>query len=217
MIDRRRFLLNLGLGGAATLGVACTGYSTASLSPAPPDDRGFAQPPPGKQPNLEAWRDALTRARRRAIARLHEYRTAGRFPRNHRVLGHIPTFVDEHGTACAVGFLMQRSGHDELVEEIVRTDNHVYIEHITEGPALDWIRFSGLTQEECAVIQPSYDWERPMPVPMPPRELDRERLRTHFASVEQQLLRDSETSLDTALALLEPRIRNGAPIDRVVR
>jgi hypothetical protein len=208
MIDRRRFFHYLGL-GAASLGalpLAAAG--------------GFAKPPPGKpgKPTLADWRRALAAARSREISRLSAYREAGRFPRNHRILGRIPTFVDDRGTPCAVGFLMQRSGHRALVKAIARDDNNVYIENITEGPALDWIQLSGLTQDECARIQPSYDWERPRPGPRPvPVPNERERLIAHFTAVENELHDATDASLDAALEVLAPRIRRGLSLARVVR
>jgi hypothetical protein len=195
---RRNFLASFGL-GAAAVGVA-------AAAPRKP----FAKPPTSK--TLDAWRNALAAARLREIARLASYRDAGWFPRNHRVLGSIPTFIDPNGAACAVGYLMQQSGHAALAADIARTDNHVYIEKITDGPALEWILHSGLTQEECAFIQPSYNWD-PRPMPEPDQS---ERLRQHFATVERQLLRDSEASLDRTVERLDAHIRAGETVDRVV-
>ncbi|MEJ7598692.1 MAG: hypothetical protein WKG01_12350 [Kofleriaceae bacterium] len=198
---------------------ACGG--TQRLS-APPTGGGFASPPPGMPPSdLDAWRAALGAARERAIGRLRVYREAGKFPRNHRVLGTTPTFVDEHGTPCAVGYLMVRSGHQALVASIARADNNVYVERIVEGPALAWILRSGLTQDECALIQPSYDWERP-PRPIEPFVPDdpapaHDRLVAHFTALDHQLVDATEVSLDAALARLEPEIARGASIVQVVQ
>jgi hypothetical protein len=206
MIDRRRFFHYLGLGAAS---LAAQPLASAG---------GFAKPPPGKpgKATLADWRRALAAARKREISRLAAYREAGRFPRNHRILGRTPTFVDDRGTPCAVGFLMQGSGHRDLVKSIARDDNNVYIENIEDGPALDWIQLSGLTQDECARIQPSYPWERPRPRPIPvPSE--RERLIAHFNAVENELHDATDSSLDAALEVLSPRIRRGLSISRVVR
>lgn len=203
-MNRRSFLGSL---GAAALG-GCAGALDRTDQPA-----HFAATPPDKPIDLDRWHDALATARLHEIGWLREYRERGVFPRNHRVLGRTPTFIDEAGRACAVGYLMQRSGYRDLASTIARTDNHVYVEHIERGPALDWILFSGLTQDECATIQPSYGF---MQRPHDPTERERETLRTHFANVEAQLLRDTKSSLHTALALLEPRIEAGASIDRVI-
>ena len=226
-MDRRLFLSGLGL---TALSACATRGSDAEAAPPPfakpPDDK----PTPARPLDLDRWRDGLAAARLREITRLREYRIAGRFPKNHRILGKIPTFIDERGSACAVGYLMQRSGHTDLAATIAKTDNHVYIEKLGDGPALDWILFSGLTQAECAMIQPSYNW-RPgkpgwpqdppieSPRPIRPIEPDTEQaqLRTHFTAVEQRLLGDTETSLDSMLGLLDRRIRRGASINQIVR
>lgn len=111
---------------------------------------------------------------------------------------------------------MQQSGHTALASQIAKADNHVYIERIKEGPALEWILLSGLTQEECTVIQPSYNWERPGP-PLPIQPTEPAQLRQHFAAVHETLLSATKASLETAVKRLEPLIANGATIDRVAR
>ncbi len=110
-------------------------------------------------------------ARRTAIGWLEEYRAAGRFPHNHvHPEGRVPVFVDPHGTPCAVGHLMLRSGEHELVEEIVRTDNLVRVPELAGDERLDaWLDEHGLTLAEAARIQPGYD---PQPIPMVHVEYD---------------------------------------------
>jgi hypothetical protein len=203
-MQRRAFLASLGV-TAATAGVASA--------------KSFSKPP--TSPALDRWRQTLAGARLYQITRLREYSAAGRFPQNHRIFGQIPVFIDEHGTHCAVGYLMHRSGAGAIAADVARTNNHVYVERIGGGPALDWILFSGLTQAECAYIQPSYNWRPPVdrpPVPVPIEPpTQQQRLRTHFAAVEQQLLRNTNASLDAALARLAPLIEKGASLDRVAR
>ncbi len=67
-----------------------------------------------------------------------------------------PIFVDRRGVPCAVAYLMLKSGREDLVRQVVETNTYVRIGDLREGPVLDWIRSSGLTQEECARIQPAY-------------------------------------------------------------
>lgn len=97
-------------------------------------------------------------ARRVTLQWLDEYRAAGVFPHNHVRSGtRTPVFVDPHGTPCAVGYLLLRSGEDELVEEIVRTDNLVRVPELRGDPRLeDWLDARGITLEEAAMIQPQY-------------------------------------------------------------
>jgi hypothetical protein len=205
MIDRRSFVL-LGIAGVASARAALAG--------------GFAKPPQGKRPTLDRWREALAAAREREIVRIRAYRARGVFPHNHRIFGRTPEFIDARGVPCAVGFLMQQSGYGDLAADISHNDNNVYIETIKDGPAFEWMLHSGLTQEECAYIQPSYNWRpRPVPVrppPPPPQDYERERLIAHFTNVEQQLVAETKVSLDRALERLGSRIAKGDTIDHVV-
>lgn len=175
---------------------------------------------PVRSQDLERWKQALAGARLYAITRLREYRAAGQFPRNHRILGRVPTFIDPQGRPCAVGYLMQRSGNQALAAQIANDTNNIYIEQIKSGPALDWIKFSGLTQGECAHIQPSYDWHKPPIEPIDPdnpTDRERDRLRAHFDAVVSKLLDNTTSALTSCVATLEPLIAAGASIDRVAR
>jgi hypothetical protein len=108
-------------------------------------------------------------ARQAALTWLEEYRTAGVFPHNHVRPGQrVPVFVDPHGTPCAVGYLMLRSGHDDLVEDIVRTDNLVRVHDLRDDARLGaWLEAHGITLAEAALIQPGYDYIRPPSDPVP--------------------------------------------------
>jgi hypothetical protein len=213
-MNRRSFLGGLGLG------VAALGTAQAESFARPPTDQPrppvLDKPPPVR--DRKVWRDALGEARKRHIARLSIYRDVGRFPLNHRVLGSIPTFIDHRGVPCAVGHLMQQSGHTQLATDIARSNNNVYIEELGDGHAMNWILFSGLTREECALIQPSYEWRRPprpiKPQPEPPHP-EQETLRQHFVLVERRLRGDTEMSLRLAMARLEPKIEAGIQLGLV--
>lgn len=102
-------------------------------------------------------RKKLLQRRRNQIDVLRQYAARGTFPQNS---GHskmaVPIFVDNNGTHCAVGYLMHRAGYDEVVDQIVDENNLVLVSQIESGPALNWILQSGLTQQEAALIQPSY-------------------------------------------------------------
>jgi len=92
---------------------------------------------------------------------LREYWQRGLFPVNSDFQGtRVPYFKDYRGVSCAVAYLMERSGAQELVDHVVAHDNQVLVSALRDGPALDWILQSGLTQEEAATIQPGYsaDW-----------------------------------------------------------
>ncbi len=90
------------------------------------------------------------------LDRLHSYWVRGKFPKNPDFSHRIPYFKDASGVPCAVAYLIEKSGKSALVNEVARTNNHVYVNDIQDGPVLDWINNSGLTQDEAALIQPSY-------------------------------------------------------------
>lgn len=104
--------------------------------------------------------NADQRARRAtALDWLREYRQRGVFPHNHTHPGErVPVFVDEHGTHCAVGYLLKRSGETELIEQVVAADNNVRVMELAGSERFgDWLEETGLTLAEAAWIQPAYD------------------------------------------------------------
>jgi hypothetical protein len=97
-------------------------------------------------------------ARRRLIADLRSYRRHGVFPHNHRLPDRrTPVFVDEHGTRCAMAYLIERSGDRALVARIASTRNLARIRELAGDPELvAWLEQNGLTLAEAARIQPDY-------------------------------------------------------------
>lgn len=103
------------------------------------------------------WRRRLERQRRITMGHLDDYRERRQFPKNDYVADRaVPVFFDRAQTACAVGYLMCRSGFREEAEGIAEKNRFVYVDEVTGGPLVDWILTSGLTQEEAALIQPTY-------------------------------------------------------------
>ncbi len=114
---------------------------------------------------VEPWTKEQRRAalfflagnRRRQIERLRYYMNRGQFPQNEgQSEKAVPIFVDQHQTHCAVGYLMRADGKGSDVASIVNTNNLVYVSDVRDGGMIQWIRSSGLTQEEAALIQPDY-------------------------------------------------------------
>lgn len=102
---------------------------------------------------------SLYEARNQRITDLEAYANAGVFPQNDLLGSMTPVFVDRRNVPCAVAHLMRKAGATELVEEVRQKNNLVRLWDLKEGPVLDWILISGLTHEECALIQPSYDYD----------------------------------------------------------
>ncbi len=111
--------------------------------------------------------DRQRSARSETLQWLEDYRIAGRFPHNHVERGaRVPVFVDPHGTPCAVGYLLLRSGETALVEEVVRADNLVRVPDLATEPRLvNWLAERGITLAEAAAIQPTYGPRDPLPFP----------------------------------------------------
>ena len=105
-------------------------------------------------------------ARAHNLDLLRAYIARGEFPRNHDVPGRRPHFIDEDGRICAVGYLIERTAGRAAAEAINRAHEWDFLDDIRGIDA--WVDASGLTREELAMIQPSYNW-RPRPVP-PPEE-----------------------------------------------
>jgi len=104
----------------------------------------------------------LTRAQRaaraRELGRLEAYRLRGIFPENHVRPGRTPVFVDGRGVHCAVGQLLALDGETALVARIAATRNCARVRELADEPELvAWLDRNGLTLEEAARIQPTYD------------------------------------------------------------
>jgi len=99
---------------------------------------------------------------------LREYWQAGNFPKNIDFrFSFTPYFRDANGTLCAMAYLIDRSGYGNIVEAVVARNNFVYVENLTDGPVVEWVNANGLTQEEAALIQPTYyGWRTIQPDPV---------------------------------------------------
>jgi hypothetical protein len=98
------------------------------------------------------------RARLCNLDRLHAYWQRGVFPHNHVLASRrTPVFMDEHGTLCAVGYLMARSGHGAMAARIAGTTNLARVTDLADDAEVTaWLDQEGLALEEAAMIQPSY-------------------------------------------------------------
>jgi hypothetical protein len=98
-------------------------------------------------------------ARAEQIEQLRRYAARGAFPRNTYHPGErTPYFRDASGNLCAMAFLLAASGRGDIVDHIARHRNYAFVPDLIDEPGLaEWLRDHGLTVEEAARIQPSYD------------------------------------------------------------
>ena len=98
------------------------------------------------------------RNRARHIEELERYRRRGVFPKNVRHPGRrLPIFVDDVGTRCAMGHLIEHGGGGDLVRHVASRHNLARVHQLAALPAfVAWLADNGLTVDEAALIQPSY-------------------------------------------------------------
>lgn len=91
------------------------------------------------------------------LNRLREYYQRGDFPHND---GHPderrPTFISQDGNICAVGYLIEKSLGRKAVEKINQKYKYNYIQNIDAPVFKSWVKSSGFTLRELAMIQPAY-------------------------------------------------------------
>ncbi|MBK8551154.1 MAG: hypothetical protein IPL53_08900 [Ignavibacteria bacterium] len=91
---------------------------------------------------------------------LQEYTEAGVFPHNYDLKDQrVPCFIDREGRICAVGYLIEKTSGRQTAEQINSEHKYELIMEMNDETVDDWIKSSGLTKEECAMIQPSYGYE----------------------------------------------------------
>ena len=184
--------------GCAALAIACTAQgAAASDRPAPPSLKE------------EKLRSALAENRAFMIERLHDYWMKGDFVQNPARNGGPGNFIlDDRGKPCPLASIIIEAGRRDLVDEAARRNNNVKIVDLQDGPILDWILQSGLTQEECVLIQrPS---KSGADIAKPVRDEETRRLANELSRVEQILRDSSERSLTLSVRrmLAAQRARN---------
>lgn len=69
----------------------------------------------------------------------------------------LPIFVDDVGTRCAMGHLIERGGGGDLVRHVSSRHNLARVHQLAALPAfVAWLLDNGLTVDEAALIQPTY-------------------------------------------------------------
>lgn len=108
----------------------------------------------------------LKKKRENLLDMLHKYWTTGAFPKNYDHPGQRkPCFIDKDNTICAVGYLIEQTAGRETAENINRKHKYDELLAMNDETVDMWVASSGLTKEECAMIQPTYGPPPPQPDP----------------------------------------------------
>jgi hypothetical protein len=196
----------------ALLLVSCV-FAAGCSSPSPSLDSIVAAPTPAARlVDRATIRAELAAHRAQQVERLHEYAAAGEFPHNTSVAPTLHMFRDANGRYCAVANLVHRDGRDDLVEATVHDQNDLAIADVHDGPMMDWVLASGLTQEELVRVQmPAPILRKPVrPTPTranvvhdAPEAMTEARMnaavRAHVTQMEAELRDGTERSLDFAV------------------
>lgn len=96
---------------------------------------------------------------------LHNYWVAGIFPKNHDYKNQRrPCFIDKEGNICAVGYLIEVSAGRDAAEAINEKYKYEYIANMKGEMLENWMAENGLSREECAMIQPTYNFGPTTPI-----------------------------------------------------
>jgi hypothetical protein len=176
----------------------------------------FAQPPDAKAElpmvtlDRAAIRAKLAQNRTANLARFRVYQKKGTFPNNTYADGKLNVWRDQLGNLCAAATIINASGQTDLVMRTADQNNFIRLADVTQGPLMDWILTSGLTQAEIAAIQEPF-----MPVTITPdpriepvddplvvdarmRRIEDRRLAAKYKQVDARIVKDTNKSLDAA-------------------
>ena len=97
-------------------------------------------------------------ARTRLLDILHRYQVRGVFPQNIDFPDRdVPVFIDWRGTRCGFAYLIEQTGHEDLVQRIAATRNNALAAELKgEAEVGRWLTENGITLAEATRIQPTY-------------------------------------------------------------
>ena len=171
----------------------------------PPGDQAHVNAPADEMPPIvldrATVRAALAKARAANLARFRAYQKAGVFPSNTYQGKRLNVWLDEAGHFCAAATIIRASGQTELADRVAAQTNFIRLATVKQGPLMDWILTSGLTQQEIAAIQEPF-----MPVMREPhvvepdlRQAEDARLRARYRKVDAMIVKNQKQSLDLAV------------------
>ena len=208
-----------------SLALALSSFATTALAPAA-SARSFARAPEvaadkvAEDPPVSSLRIAppvvdraavrakLLANRRANHARFHAYRIAGVYPSNVFTNSLANIWQDQQGHYCAAATIIRASGQVALVEQIAEDNNFFRIVDVTQGPVMDWILTSGLTQAELVMIQkpfmpvtkrPELDPTTTIAIDPKLRAAETRRLARLYRVIEQKLIKNQRANLELAV------------------
>jgi hypothetical protein len=97
-------------------------------------------------------------ARTRLLDILHRYQVRGVFPQNIDVPDRdVPVFIDWRGTRCGFAYLIEQTGHEDLVQRIAATRNNALAADLKDDSEVaHWLVENGVSLAEATRIQPTY-------------------------------------------------------------
>ena len=162
---------------------------------------------PVQAPDRAEVRLALADARAHNLAAFRAYVAGGVYPSNVFTAGLLNVWRDQDGHYCAAATIIRTSGQTALVEKTAEDNNFIRLADVQDGPLMDWILTSGLTQDEIVSIQKPFApvTRRPVLAPKQPIAVDPDlrtaetaRLRAKYAEIETALAASQRASLDAA-------------------
>jgi hypothetical protein len=152
-------------------------------------------------------RAMLAVVRAHNLAAFHAYAAAGVYPSNIYTDGELNVWRDDDGHFCAAATMIRASGEIALTDRVAEQTNNIKLGDVTQGPLMDWMLTSGLTQDEVALIQRPFRPVATRPDPQlvaqaridaKKRAAETARLKKLYARIERQLARQQAKSLDAA-------------------
>lgn len=101
-------------------------------------------------------KEPISLKRQELLSHLKDYVNQGIFPRNYDLDKRNPCFIDSEGKICAVGYLVEKTVGREIAEQLNKKFKYSYIYEMESEILENWIKESGFTKREIAMIQPSY-------------------------------------------------------------
>ena len=110
-----------------------------------------------RRKNVKRFPVSVQAKRNHLLDLLHSYALAGNYPKNFDFAEQRkPCFIDKNNTICAVGYLIEQTTNRKTAEEINAKFKYENLLAMRDVAVDEWIAGSGLSRQECAMIQPTY-------------------------------------------------------------